>query len=758
MTTDNTNEHQPFDSRDFSHSLFGPKENGNTQGLIAKLPFDPDTVFDSVAIDAGSKEYTPTYRNKKIPERLICNLHPALSTYDRLFENSVKLYGNQPCLGSRKYDYKRKVSEESYESFTYKEVDVRRKNLGSGILYVLKSNPFKRADSETHAKIDNHERHWTRYGKKHGEREDNTSFVVSILSPNRPEWVLTDLACSAYSMTNTALYDTLGPDAAEYILQLTKSPVVVCPKDKIRSVIDLKRASPDTLKHLISIVSMDLLFEDDDPLIYYAHDSNITVFDMNETERLGETHFTRSLPPTAETMYTISFTSGTTGSSPKGVMLTHENAVTAISSLACAMPQVDHGKAFIFLPLTHIYERETSGFALSTGYYLGFPQLTVDKLEPVNPFVSLLEDLRIFKPTYLSLVPRILTRIESMIKSEIANSDAATRNLLNEIILNKSKVHGEFDGSDGFDSKYDNHPAYKRLRSLVGFDNLLLTLTGSAPIAPSSIVFLKASLNIGLRQMYGLTESFGGISLSSSYESKPGSCGSVVVGCEMKLKTLPGMDYFAQDNKGELLLRGPQIFKGYYHNKDETNKAIDDEGWFQTGDVGKINPDNGRLYIIDRVKNFFKLAQGEYVSPEKVENVYLSSNPILAQLYVHGDSLQSYLVGIVGIEYDPGLKFLHDSCGYKSAKITPEEMLVQVNRVENKRKFLKAINSTLGNRLQGFEKLNNIHIEINPLTVDRNVVTPTLKIKRASASKFFGDIFSRLYLVEKSLVAAKSKL
>lgn len=753
------------DTEDFSHSLFGPEENANVDSLITRLPFDPNSIIDSVAIDSVNKPYTPTYRNQRIPDRLVSNIHPQLNTYEKLFKNSAKVFRDKPCLGGRPYDYEKGQSGSYFKSYSYGEVDERRLNLGSGILHVLQNNPFK-TKSVGHQKIDNHLRDWKKYGRVEGDREDNCSFIVSIFSANRLEWVLSDLACSAFSLTNTALYDTIGPDATRHILELTKSPLVISSKDKIKVVIDLKRQFPEELRDLISLVSMDPLFHnsgnskiqaEDHSLVTYAKEYGIILLDISEVEGIGSSHRVDELPPTPETMYTVSFTSGTTGARPKGVILTQENAATAVTFLSSTMRQIENGKAFIFLPLTHIYERKTTGFALAAGYYLGFPQLTVNPNgKPTNPFENLMEDLTIFKPHYLSLVPRILTKMESLTKSAIADSEKETAETLNRIVNYKLRKHIEADGSNGYHEEYDNFGPYKDLRSRFGFDNLLWTQTASAPISPLTLVYLKAGLNIGLRQLYGLTESFGAVSLSDEYEAEPGSCGSIGIGCEMKLQEVPAMGYLAEENKGELLLRGPQIFKGYYRNPEETASALDKDGWFHTGDIGRINPKTGRLYIIDRLKNFFKLAQGEYISPEKIENTYLSSNPILSQLYVHGDSLQPYLVGIVGIEYAAGLKFMDDACGYKSP-LSPEQLITELNKAENKKKFLTKINSTLQGKLLGFEKLHNIDIDINPLTVDKDVVTPTLKIKRGIASKYFKGIFDNLY-GEGSIVRVKSKL
>lgn len=766
MTTSKAKYEETQVAEDYSHSLYGPEEDGNVEALVARLPL-PAAVWDGVAIDSGSEDYTAVYRNKGLGGRLIANIHPSLDTFNKLFNNSAKLFARRPCFGYRKYDYATGTSEKQFSSFTYAEVNQRRMDLGSGVLHVLRTNPYKDRGSASHAKIDNHLRDWRRYGKNTGTQEDNCSFIVSIFSPNRLEWVLSDLACSAYSLANTALYDTLGPDATKFILDSTRSPIIICSKDKVKLLLDLKRGFPDMLGDLICIVSMDPLFREsehasmgkaDQALVAYAQEVNVSLFDIDQVEKFGRMFPTKELPPTANTLYTVSFTSGTTGSKPKGVMVNQGNAATSVTFVASGLPQTNNGRAFIFLPLTHIYERKTTGFALTTGYYLGFPQLTVNSPQPVNSFENLIEDWRIFKPTYVSTVPRILNKIESVVKAAVAECDGETTKQLQKIFAYKIKKQAEKDEAEGYHEEYDEYPAYKNLRSIVGFDNLLWTQTASAPISPATIVYLKAALNIGVRQMYGLTETYGASTQGGGYECKPGSCGSVGIGCEVKLQDLPAMGYRARDNMGEVLYRGPQVFKGYYRNKEATDSSFDKDGWFHSGDVAMIDRNNGRLFIIDRVKNFFKLSQGEYVSPEKVENTYLSCNPILAQLYVHGDSLKSFLVGIVGVDYGPGLRFLRDSCGYNSADLPPDQLVAHLNKRKNKITLLKTINTAVGPRLQGFEKLHNIDIDINPLTVQKNVVTPTFKIKRAIAAKYFADVFHKLYDQEHSLILVKSKL
>lgn len=354
-------------------------------------------------------------------------------------------------------------------------------------------------------------------------------------------------------------------------------------------------------------------------------------------------------------------------------------------------------------------------------------------------------------------VPRVFTKFEAAIKAATIEHPTSnfTRSLFNKVISKKTELQSQEDGDPGHHFIYDKL-FLSKIREKFGYDKMLYNVSGSAPISPQTVRFLKAALNIGFAQGYGLTESFAGMSISNVFDADVGSCGACGITSEMKLKELPQMGYGANDEggpRGELLLRGYQMFSHYYKNEEETAKAVDLEGWFHTGDVAKFDS-KGRVYIIDRVKNFFKLAQGEYVTPEKIENAYLSSNPILTQLFCHGDSLKHFLIGIAGIDPAMAKTFLVETCKVDVSSLEHEKDVVEkINEKQNKQILLDYLTQQTGKefKLQGFEKLHNIYFEIEPLRLDRNVVTPTLKLKRPVASKFFAEPINNLY-AEGSLV------
>ncbi|CCE83316.1 Piso0_003891 [Millerozyma farinosa CBS 7064] len=706
------------------------------------LPMAPEDIETIVPVAGTEKEgYSAIYRNKMFPEGVKAYFTPEWTTSPAVLREVVACYHDAPAFAWREYDQETGKSAPTYTTCTYGELDQLQRNFGAGLIYLLQHNLYKDSQKyESHRKIDNHIKDYQSYDAK------NLSFILSIYSYNRKEWVLTDLACALYSITSTALYATLGPDTSLYILQLTESPVVVTAKKHVEAIIDLKRKNPEAMGSLISIVSMDSLDLEnktslsysDRQLVEHCKSVNIELLDMDMVTNIGKLFPLKELLPTPESIYTISFTSGTTGSHPKGVMLSQRTIVSSMVMGNCHVGHTRRSKAFLFLPLAHIYERMAVGQYLTFGNCLCFPQINGSPL-------TLIEDLKVFKPKTMTNVPRVLNRLEATLKSAtIEHASPAVRSFFNNAIDSKIKSEGN-KLVVGTNLIYDSF-ILSQLRKKLGHDEMAYVFSGSAPISANTINFLKAALNLTILQGYGLTESFAGISIATINDKNPESCGPVSITCELKLRELPSLGYRLNDKngpRGELMLRGPQIFSGYYKNEKATKEAMSEDGWFSTGDVAQFA--NGKLYIIDRVKNFFKLSQGEYVTPEKVENQYLSKVPMLSQLFVHGDSLQSYLVAVAGLEVANVRNFLVKQLGVDQNLLTDDEsVLRECSKKEIRKKLLLHFNSEMKD-LQGFEKIHNIYFELEPLTVDRGVVTPTMKIRRPIAANFFGEKLKAMY-------------
>ncbi|CAK9437918.1 uncharacterized protein LODBEIA_P22960 [Lodderomyces beijingensis] len=710
--------------------------------LDAKLPLEPKKYQGTVALPGSEAEgHSPIYRNIYSPELLISNLHPTLDTLYKQFEFACHFNGTRNAFGVREKIIggggvggpEGKVSFGRYVWQDYNTIKQRRNNLGSGVFFILENNPYK-TESEAHARI--------KYDPN--RRAEDEGFVLSIFSHNRPEWALCDLASAAYSIVNTALYDTLGPDTSKYILQLTESPIVICSKEKIQGLVELKKAHPEELRNLIALVSMDSLdlMVEDLRLKQFANANNISLFDITQVEKIGAANPLAPIPPTPKTAFTISFTSGTSGANPKGAVLTHANAVAATTFRVVRSPAgfTEPVVIYAFLPIAHIYERSSIQVALGCGHSIGFPQGR-------SP-ATLLEDVRELQPHALTLVPRVLTRLEAAIKAQTINSNNSWVKYIYTKAINEKMRLQALPSENDYNPP---HLVYDRflnaLRRKIGLGSVASIMTGSSPVGPDTVKFLKAALNIGVANGYGSTESFAGIFASSKFEHDPVSIGCIGMTIECRLRDIPSMNYTSKDAggpRGELLLRGPQIFREYYKNPEATAESFDKDGWFLTGDVARVETarDN-RMFLIDRVKNFFKLAQGEFVTPEKIENTYLSSFPFIQQIFVHGNSLQSYLVGVVGL--DPTTIKQYIKTRFQDELVEQEDILAFLNEPKNKRILLQDLNISTKDRLQGFEKLHNLFIDFDPLTLERGVVTPTFKIKRPICTKFFQNELDALY-------------
>lgn len=674
----------------------------------------------AIPIDKSSNDdmLSDTFRSVLSEYKLISGIDN--DKFPSLYHHFLFRVRNSPgndCLGYRPFDEKTKTWKPSYEWDSYLQVFDRSKNIGSGILLLVNSARNKPLITN--------------------------DFIVAILSNNRPEWIISDLACQAYSLPNTALYETLGSDTSEYIMNLTESPVLIFAKSNMFKIMSIL----SNLKFINTLICIDELNENELNLINNSllknkknlNNESIKLFTLKQVEIIGSLNQIDIIPPNEKSLYTISFTSGTTGL-PKGVEMTHRNILSGIAFTFSTFKIPNHkiGKQLhdlCFLPLAHIYQREINAYSLSLGSGIAF-------LHKPDPTI-LVEDLKILKPDSLCLVPRVLTKFEAGIKQSLSASSTSSiaTNIL-ETKQNRFTTHG------GTDKSVLNYLVFHRvlidkISESLGLSNTTYLITGSAPISTDTLLFLRSALDIGLRQGYGLTETFGGFSISEPHERDPGTCGATGISAECRLRSVPAMNYFVKDLKGEIQVRGPQVFKKYFKNEKDTSKALDENGWFSTGDIGNIDS-KGRLSVIDRVKNFFKLAQGEYVAPEKIENIYLSGCNYLVQVFVYGDSLKTYLVGILGIDPDT-IKILLNK-KIPNIKNMEDQVLIKLlnDDINIKILLLKQINKD-AKGLQGFEKLHNIFIDVEPLKLIDDLVTPTLKIKRLNATKHFKPIFDKLY-------------
>ncbi|CAO3681266.1 unnamed protein product [Rhizopus stolonifer] len=647
---------------------------------------------------------TGIYRNAKSPE-INESFSPQVTTLIECFNHGLNQSKDRPCMGIR--SIKNTEERGPYVWQTYREVNHRLTNFGSGLLNYL----------------------------NHTMGESRTRQIpIGIWSVNRPEWGITDLALAAYSLYAVALYDTLGPDTVEFVINHAEIETVICSGDHVPDLLKIRHNLPK----LKTIISMD---PTEKVLAMWAQEKQVSLVDFEAIELLGKQNRRSYNYPTPDDLACIMYTSGTTGT-PKGAMLTHRNFVSCLSGCYTDIGGSIDDVGISYLPLAHIFGRASDILTFTLGGRLGYYSGDMN---------TLVEDIQVLKPTVFPSVPRLLNKVYGKLLASTVQAPGLTGRLSRRAVQTKLT---QLEAGKGF-----THPLWDRLifnkakQALGG--NVRIIVTGSAPIGKDVMQFLRIAFCCELREGYGATETCASSIINYENEYLAGHVGGPFSCNEIKLVDVPEMNYLSTDPqpRGEICARGPNIFKGYFKDEEKTRECIDDEGWFHTGDIGMLN-ERGAFVIIDRKKNIFKLAQGEYIAPEKIENVY-SKNPVIGQIYLHGDSLQSFLVAIVVPDPDALQSLVAAKLPHLHVKKMNYVELCQQSEVN---KLILALMTTAGNEanLRGFEYAKAIHLEHEPFSIENDLLTPTFKIKRAQAQKHFEGRIAELYQsVNNQLAKAK---
>ena len=517
---------------------------------------------------------------------------------------------------------------------------------------------------------------------------------VAILGENRPEWLYCHLGTMAAGGATCGIYPTCSAEQIEYLLGHSEARVLFLEnEEQLEKVLEIL---PRTRVERAVVWDPKGLWGFADP--------RVSFFDAFVKEGRADAALPELAP--GDTAMII-YTSGTTGP-PKGAMLSHANIAAVSTALLKAYPLTEDDETLSCLPFAHVYENLISVFqAVRIGYVVNF----VERPE------TLFQNLREVSPTYFAHVPRLWEKLASSVELRMADASWLKRAAYRLAMKATGPVARRL--ADLF--------VLRPLRWQLGLDRVRLAICGAAPASPELFEFYRA-LGVPLVEGYGQTESSGAIAVDRLESRKPGTVGEPLPGLEVTL---------AED--GEILTKGPHVFKGYFKDPELTAQTIDAAGFLHTGDLGAW--DGPRLRIVDRKKDIIVTAGGKNIAPQPIEN-QVKANKYVAQAVMIGDRRKFPLILVV-----PNFEQLERWAAHKNISFTDHRELIANPLV--KAKMEREVIGGL-DKWAHFEKPKKVVLLEQDFTIDSGELTPTLKVKRRAVDRKFRALIDAAYTAEES--------
>ncbi len=525
---------------------------------------------------------------------------------------------------------------------------------------------------------------------------------IALISNNRSEWHICDIAIQQVGAVSVPVYPTISKDDYAFIFNDAKIKYCILSDKDLFDKVDAIKDDVESLLEIYSFVEIggavdwEILFEDPDEAL------------DNEVTKRKE-----AVKP--EDLVTLIYTSGTTGN-PKGVMLSHQNIFSNVHASIPRIP-VDHNhKALSFLPICHVYER----MLLYLYQILGISVYFAESIDTIG------DDLKDVKPHVFTAVPRLLEKVydKIMVKGEELTG------LKRKLFFWAVKLGNEYEVT-GKSALY--HAKLKIARKLIFSKwqealggNVIVIPCGSAALQPRlARIFIAADISIF--EGYGLTETSPVISVNYAGKGNLmfGTTGKPLENVEVKI---------AED--GEILIKGPNVMMGYYNNPEKTKEEFTEDGWFKTGDIGRIEP-GGFLKITDRKKEMFKTSGGKYIAPQVMENKFKESR-FIEQIMVIGEGQKHPSALIV-----PNFEFLVEWCRRKDINFgdTWTDLIQNERVIKRIDKEVNFFNEKFGS----WEQIKKFELVDHQWTVESGELTPTMKPKRKTISSSYKDLITKIY-------------
>jgi long-chain acyl-CoA synthetase len=536
---------------------------------------------------------------------------------------------------------------------------------------------------------------------------------VALLSENRPEWSIVDFACQCYGAVLVPIFPTMVADQAAYLLKDSGATVAFASTpDQAGKILAAQQASPDVKQTLKHVIVFDGVPPPGSTSYAGVVEKGRAVYaaDPSAFEKRADARMPSDLA-------TLIYTSGTTGE-PKGAMLMQSNFVSNVVAACSVVPFDSTTVTLSFLPLSHVFER-----TIEYAYY--HRCATIAYAESID---KLRDNLSEVNPHLFGAVPRVYEKIYGRVQENLSRSSAGARKLFERAIEAGKKVTQlrAKKKTPGFVLALEHflyeRLVYRKVRAALG-SRFRFAISGGAPLAKDLAEFFWA-VGVEVYEGYGLTETSPVIALACPSAWRLGTVGKIVPGVECRI---------APD--GEILTRGPHVMKGYFGKPKETAEAIDADGWFHTGDIGRIDED-GFLMITDRKKEILVNSNGKNVAPAPIEG-FLKSHPFVSLPVLIGDR-RKYLSCL----FVPNFEKLAGWAKENGLGSLPMEDLVAEPRVVAI--FQGAIDEW--NVGKPHEMLvNRFAILPRDLTIESGELTPTLKVKRRIIDQHFKHLIDGMY-------------
>lgn len=528
--------------------------------------------------------------------------------------------------------------------------------------------------------------------------------IALITTATRTEWAVMDLGISQIGAVSVPVYPTISPEDYDFIFN--NAEVQYCflsDRDLYDKVIQIK-GNVSTLKGVFTFDQVDGAPNWNEILDLGNDDAT-----QNEVNDLSNSI-------NSEDLATIIYTSGTTGR-PKGVMLTHHNIVSNVLASDPRIPRVkglqnSDIRILSFLPICHIFERMLFYLYQYNGYSVYFAE-SIEKMG---------DNIKEVKPHIMSVVPRLIEKVYDKIYDK-GTSAGGLKSKIFLWALGINKAKQKLGKPSGLMETIADKLVFSKWREGLG-GNIITLVSGSAALQPRlNKMFQNAGIPI--LEGYGLTETSPVISVNSFGKIKVGTVGHVLENLDVKIQ-----------EDGEITVKGPSVFKGYFKNEEMTKEVFTQDGYFKTGDIGHID-EEGYLHITDRKKEMFKTSGGKYIAPQVIENQAKASK-FIEQIMVVGDGEKMPCALI-----QPDFNFVQHWAERKNLNIgkTPEEIAASPELKERIAKEIDYLNTKLGS----WEQIKRFELTPEIWSIDSGVLTPTLKLKRKAVKERFLKLYNKMY-------------